>query len=120
MLFNFPSGAYDRKKHSSILECAKAELSEEAQLKNGRWISLIDKNDEGLHELKWVGNQYVPFLVIDPVVDAKPGAKDPEEMIEVFSGVSIPELKELVLRGLFMLPSLQTLLLGLEYLNIPF
>jgi hypothetical protein len=118
MLFNFPSGAYDRKKHSSILECAKAELSEEAQLKNGRWIQLVEKDSEGLHELKWVGNQFIPYLVIDPEEDANPGEKDPEEMIEVYSGVSIPEMKELVLRGLFMLPSLQTLLIGLEYLQI--
>ena len=39
-LYNLVSGAYDSKKHSSLLEAARSELSEEAHLRNGEFIAL--------------------------------------------------------------------------------
>jgi hypothetical protein len=78
------------------LVAAQYELSEEAHLKNGKWICLLpemnlesqDKETketkennfqgQGISELKWGTNRFIPFLVLDPEVDETPLQRDKE------------------------------------------
>ena len=114
--WGLPAGYYEPKKHDSILDAAKSELSEECKLKNGTLINLLPN---GYSELKWVTNKVVPFLVIDPELDESAKALDTEEEISIHT-VSIPQLKEMILAGTFTLTSLQTVILALHHLEIPF
>jgi hypothetical protein len=49
--YTLTAGAFDRKKHQTIVDTAKAELSEEANLKGGRMISLLPEGHEGIMEV---------------------------------------------------------------------
>ncbi|KAJ1553066.1 hypothetical protein HK096_009364, partial [Nowakowskiella sp. JEL0078] len=101
----------------SIRETAICELSEEGGLKGGELIPLYSESSEGIPELKWGRNRFIPYLVIDPEVDETPGAQDAEEMIEVRSDVSIEELKKIILRGELMLTGVQTAVMACEWLK---
>lgn len=112
------AGAYDRHKHTSILDSAQHELSEEAHLKGGQWIDLSPKEQPlGISEMKWGTNRFVPFLCIDPIVDEQPLERDAEEYMEVVKDVSIADIKRFVTQGQVMLPSVQTIWMALEYLT---
>ncbi|KAI9017380.1 hypothetical protein BC832DRAFT_588645 [Gaertneriomyces semiglobifer] len=115
--YTFAAGGFDVAKHSSILECARQELSEESRLTGGDWISLLPNDHPGIGELKWSRNRFIPFLVLNPVRDQHPKQRDAEEWIEVHRGVSISELKNLIMRGEVMLPSVQTAWMAIEYLK---
>jgi len=108
-----PGGKYDPNKHSSILESAQAELSEEVQLRGGKWISLLSGTFD---ELKWSTNKVSPYLVIDPVQDAHPAAADAEEQITICR-VPVEKLKEYILSAQLMLVSIQTSILALNHLK---
>ncbi|KAI8646476.1 hypothetical protein BD408DRAFT_440143 [Parasitella parasitica] len=79
------AGSYDRSKHASIDQAAQHELSEEAHLAGGRWINLLpsDYSSDGISELKWGKNKFVPFLCLDPHQDESPMARDAEECMDV-------------------------------------
>ncbi|KAI8149086.1 hypothetical protein BJV82DRAFT_574372 [Fennellomyces sp. T-0311] len=112
------AGSYDRRKHASPLESAQHELSEEARLKGGQWINLLPENQpNGIAELKWGVNRFVPYLCIDPEQDPEPLPRDNEEWMEVINDVPIDEFKRFISRGECMLPSVQTAWMALEYLN---
>eukprot|EP00200_Dunaliella_tertiolecta_P006050 CAMPEP_0202358498 /NCGR_PEP_ID=MMETSP1126-20121109/12143_1 /ASSEMBLY_ACC=CAM_ASM_000457 /TAXON_ID=3047 /ORGANISM="Dunaliella tertiolecta, Strain CCMP1320" /LENGTH=201 /DNA_ID=CAMNT_0048951675 /DNA_START=186 /DNA_END=791 /DNA_ORIENTATION=- len=114
--YNLPTGGFDPAKHTSIEDCARAELSEEALLKGGELVRLIPEDHPGFAEVKWCANRFVPFLVIDPHVDPKPGARDAEEFIEV-KRVGMEEFRNLNDGGDLMLPSMVTANLALKYLE---
>ncbi|RUS19782.1 hypothetical protein BC937DRAFT_86917 [Endogone sp. FLAS-F59071] len=112
------AGAYDRKKHTSPLDTAQQELSEEARLTLGTWISLLPPaQPQGISELKWGRNRFIPYLVLDPIVDSAPLARDVEEYMEVRSGVPISKFREMVMRGEVLLPSVQTGWMAIEWLR---
>ncbi|KAI9479617.1 hypothetical protein BDB00DRAFT_948102 [Zychaea mexicana] len=111
------AGSYDRRKHSSPLESAEHELSEEARLKGGKWINMLpDDQPDGISELKWGKNRFVPYLCIDPEQDPQPRARDNEEWMEVINDVPIADLKRFITTGQVMLPSVQTAWMALDYL----
>jgi hypothetical protein len=101
---------------NSILHSAQCELSEEMQLAGGEWIALHD-SQEGIPELKWGSNRFWPFLVIDPRPDPHPKEQDPEEYIIVHQAITIERLKELIMQGRLMLPSVQTAWMAMERLK---
>lgn len=113
------AGSYDRKKHASITQAAQHELSEEALLTGGQWINLLpsDYTSDGISELKWGKNRFIPFLCLDPIKDKNPMARDAEEYIEVVHDVTMDELKKFITRAEVMLPSVQTVWMALEYLK---
>lgn len=132
LVYTLPAGLYDRKKHSSVQDCAASELSEEARLTGGEWVRLLPEGHNGISELKWCTNRFVPFLVIDPTRDRDPLPRDDEEFIRVQEHVPLARLKELILRcvvrqlsklaltrrsGELMLPSVQTTMMALEALR---
>ncbi|KAG0168171.1 hypothetical protein DFQ28_004929 [Apophysomyces sp. BC1034] len=111
------AGLYDRRKHDSPLESAQHELSEEARLTGGKWICLLPEDQkDGISELKWGRNRFVPYLCLDPHLDPQPRARDAEECIEIVHDVKIADLKKFITHGQVMLPSVQTAWMALEYL----
>ncbi|ORX49917.1 hypothetical protein DM01DRAFT_1409363 [Hesseltinella vesiculosa] len=111
------AGSVDRRKHQSPMESAKYELSEEARLTGGDWVCLLPpEQQDGISELKWGRNRFVPYLCLNPEIDAKPRQRDLEECIQVVNDVPIADLKRFITKGEMMLPSVQTCWMALEYL----
>ncbi|KAI3635267.1 hypothetical protein MIR68_006833 [Amoeboaphelidium protococcarum] len=117
LIHTFASGAFDRLKHGSIVECAKAELAEEMHLTGGQWVPLLPDGHEGISELKWGTNKFFPFLVIDPVADDNPPALDHEEFIIQQKKISIDSLHQMTVEGKLMLPAVQTAYMALDKLR---
>ncbi|KAG2199430.1 hypothetical protein INT47_011542 [Mucor saturninus] len=113
------AGSYDKRKHSSVLQAAQHELSEEAHLKGGEWISLLpkDHSPDGISELKWGKNRFIPYLCLNPTLDENPLARDAEEYMQVVNDVPVKELENFITRGEMMLPSVQTAWMALVYLR---
>ena len=116
-VLTLPTGGFDRKKHASNLEAAKAELSEEAHLKGGAWHCLLPEGHPGVLEAKWCRNRFTPFLCIDPSADQSPGGRDAEEHIQILSEWPVSQLVEAMAGGELLLPSLQTCVNALAWLR---
>lgn len=114
MVYGFPAGAFDPRKHSSYEECARAELSEEAYLTAGRLVRLLE-DGVAVPEVKWCRNRFTPFLALDLQPDDQPGERDKEEYIEVLR-VGIPELRRIARSGDMLLASVATCWWAFEYL----
>ena len=117
MMWNLPTGGYDPPKHCTLLAAAKAELSEEARLAGGTWHSLLPEGHAGVLESKWCRNRFFPFLCVDPVHDAAPGARDAEEHIDEVKTLTLPELRAAMAGGELLPPALQTCVCALERLR---
>lgn len=94
-------------------------MSEEAHLKEGEWINLLPKDHsaDGISELKWGKNRFIPYLCLNPRLDESPLARDAEEYMEVVNDVDVKELESFITRGEMMLPSVQTAWMALVYLR---
>ncbi|KAH9316147.1 hypothetical protein KI387_024774, partial [Taxus chinensis] len=115
-MYGVPCGGLS-EKHLSLEDCARKELSEEAQLQGGNLVKLIPDDHPGLLEVKWCRNRFTPFVLLDPEKDVMPRPMDPEEVIEVLT-VDIPTLKEIMYGGSMMLPSVVTFHEGVSQ-NLP-
>ena len=115
--YTLPCGGYEPEKHDNILQCAKSELNEEARLTGGQWIRLTE--GEGIAEVKWCKNRFIPFLVIDPEEIGGDVAmqRDEEEYINIIKNLSMEEVDEKILNGEFMLPSVQTCIMAKDRLR---
>jgi glycerol-3-phosphate cytidylyltransferase-like family protein/ADP-ribose pyrophosphatase YjhB (NUDIX family) len=111
--YGLPGGYYEIKKHKDINDAARAELSEECHLRDGKLINLLSK---GYSELKWVTNQVVPFICIDPVEEITSLECDPEEDIEIVK-VNWDELMEIIRNGDMTPTSVYATLLAVEYIE---
>ncbi|KAG2441555.1 hypothetical protein HXX76_003176 [Chlamydomonas incerta] len=118
LMYSLPCGGYDPRKHTSLRECAIAEMREEAMLVGGEVVDLLPEDHPGQSELKWSRNKFKPFLFIDPQPDPSGhAARDAEEhTIEVLR-ITIPELHRLIHSGQLMLPSVYAAFLSLEVLK---
>lgn len=76
-----------------------------------------DYTSDGISELKWGKNRFIPFLCLDPIKDKNPMARDAEEYMEVVHDVTVDDLKKIITRAEVMLPSVQTIWMALEYLK---
>ena len=114
LVYCLPTGAFDPRKHKTYEDCATAELSEEAHLKGGKLLKLLEQG-VAVPEVKWCRNKFTPFIVIAPEVDSAPGQRDKEEFIQIVR-VSIPELKKIMRSGEMLLPSVTTCWWALEHL----
>jgi hypothetical protein len=117
------AGGFDPKKHSCMLDCVRDELSEEAHLKGGNVICLLQEKDRGISELKWGCNHFLPYICIDPDYDVIPKERDPEGLrylleLIMFEDITISEFYQLILHGKLMLPSVQTGIMALEWLKV--
>ena len=116
-VLSLPCGGYEPSKHASMEAAARAELSEEAHLSGGAWHCLLPHQDPGILEAKWCRNRFTPFLCIDPEADSRPGARDAEEEIEVLREWPLTRLREAMAAGELLLPSLQTSVSALAWLE---
>ena len=116
-VLGLPCGGYDPKKHGSMEEAARRELSEEVHLTGGTWHRLLPEGHPGILEAKWCRNRFTPFLCVDPAADDAPGARDAEEHIQVLRGVSLERLREAMAGGEMLPPSVQTCVSALERLR---
>ncbi|KAI5083227.1 hypothetical protein GOP47_0002970 [Adiantum capillus-veneris] len=114
-VFGVPTGGLS-EKHTSLEDCVRKELSEEAHLHEGTVIKLIPKEHPGILEVKWCRNRFSPFLVLDAKKDPAPLSQDPEEIIEVLN-VDVANLKDIMYGGSMMLPSIVTCSMALHYLQ---
>mmetsp|Transcript_16351 Transcript_16351/g.27233 ORF Transcript_16351/g.27233 Transcript_16351/m.27233 type:complete len:202 (+) Transcript_16351:98-703(+) len=116
IVLGLPCGGYDRHKHDSARHAAQCELSEEAQLRGGTWHRLLPDDHPGVLEAKWCRNRFTPFLCIDPERDWNPGECDAEEYLKT-QQVDIDELRRMLVGGEMLLPSLQTCVSALAWLE---
>jgi len=118
LTFGLPCGHYDSKHHTSYQHAAECELSEEAQLKDAKWVKLLpEEKKEGIMEVKWCKNHFFPFLALDPIVDTTPLPRDQEEYINIYHNVSIDKVKEIIMSGEMQLHSVTTSFMALQYLE---
>ncbi|GIL74677.1 hypothetical protein Vretifemale_4603 [Volvox reticuliferus] len=92
LMYCFPSGGFDKRKHTDLRQCAEVEMAEEAMLVGGEVVSLLSEDHPGQSELKWSRNTFKPFLIIDPqpAPSGHAATRDAEEhTIEVLR-VTIP------------------------------
>ena len=61
-------------------------------------------------------NRFQPFICIDPQEDKQPGTRDAEELIEV-QRYTVTELKQLLVGGNMLLPSVATCYMALDTLR---
>ncbi|GJQ12995.1 hypothetical protein GpartN1_g4786.t1 [Galdieria partita] len=114
-LYGFPGGLFDPKKHTSIVDTAKAELNEEAHWVAKQWYPLT--SEQGILQDKYSRNRLHMFLAIDgeTIDDYQP--RDAEEYIEIVSDVHVHTLPRWVYEGKMALPSSCLVWLGLEKLK---
>lgn len=115
--YNVPMGAVCSEKHGGSLEAAvRAELSEEAHLRGGELVRLLD-SPNAMPELKWSVNRFQPFLVINPEADPTPLPRDAEESTMIVANVSLSDLRNIIFRGEMLPNSIATVALALNYLK---
>jgi len=115
--FALPCGHFDSVHHKDLQHAAECELSEEARLKAEKIVRLLPDDHEGIMEVKWCLNKFIPFLALNPIADPTPLPRDKEEQIEVHRNVSVSQLKEHMLNGAMMLHSVQTSFIALHFLE---
>ena len=107
--YGLVAGAFE---HKTLEDCVRAELSEEAHLKNGNLTKLgsfaIDKYTTGY---------FHGFLCVDPVPDPEPAPRDHEELIDIVHGVTLTDLRGLLLEGQLNVPSTAFALLAIDKLR---
>lgn len=107
------AGMFEPSKHSTLEEAARAELSEEARLRDGTLVPLT----AGVAADKYSLNKYFYFLALDCVQDLNPKARDEEEWIHILPGFPLPDIPSLVARGLLNVPNSLCALLALDKLR---
>ena len=131
-------GGGSERGEAGIERAAAAELSEEAGLEGGDWECLLPDIEEeeasppssspslfsnplssGIPEAKWCANRFWPFLVVGSSAAARPGERDAEEKLGTMEvlRVTIPELRDIILKGRMLLPSVQASFMALERLR---
>ena len=116
MMYGAVAGMFEGHKHDTLLDCAKSELEEEAQLSSENWISLLGDASTSAPFEKYSDNMIFPFLVLDcePVLNPKP--LDDEEYIIIHKGVSHARLMEMISAGELNIISSYTVLMGIKKL----
>lgn len=107
------AGMFEPSKHTTLEEAARAELSEEARLRDGTLIPLTT----GVAADKYSLNKYFYFLALDCVQDSNPMARDEEEWIHILPGFPLPDIPSLVTRGFLNVPNSLCALLALDKLR---
>lgn len=117
VLYGVVAGMFESHKHSNRLECAQAEMEEEAQRVSGRWIPLLEGNDTVIPLEKYSDNEFTPYLVLDPQLCVSPKLPDNEELIEIVEDVSYDSLMKIIRNGEMNIASSFCALLALRKLE---
>lgn len=111
------AGMYEPDKHDSMLDAAKSELEEEAQLETAKWFPLLETQDILVPFDKYSNNHFAPFLALDCKAVATPKAMDDDEYITIEKNIPLPKLMSLIATGKLNVISTYTVLLGLQKLT---
>lgn len=111
---SFVAGMFERSKHGSLEDAARAELSEEALLTGGRLEKLTSG---GVAADKYSLNEFHYYLGLDATADAQPGERDEEEWISVERGVPLEQVQRMVVDGEFNTPNSLLAMLALTRLR---
>lgn len=111
----FVAGMFEGDKHGTIEEAARAELSEEAQLRGGDLVRLT--HFDGISADKYSLNEFHFFLAIDCVGDEEPGPLDEEEWITIVGGVQLERVRRMVNEGRLNTPNSLLAMLALDRLS---
>lgn len=111
---SFVAGMFEAAKHESLVEAARAELSEEARLKGGELMELTLR---GVAADKYSLNEFHYYLGLDAARDEAPLERDEEEWISVVEGVGLAEVRRLVSCGELNTPNSLLAMLALERLK---
>ena len=116
MMYGAVAGMFESHKHDTILDCAKSELEEEAQLSSSNWIPLLGEMGASVPFEKYSDNMLHSFLVLDcqPVTNPKP--LDDEEYIIIHRNISHSRLIEMIHSGELNIISTYTVLMGIRKL----
>ena len=117
MMYGAVAGLFEGHKHDTILDCAKSELEEEAQLATDTWIPLMGDMSKNVPFEKYSDNLLHSFLALDcrPVLNPKP--LDDEEYIIIHKNVCHSRLLEMIYAGELNIISSYTVLMGLRKLK---
>uniref|UniRef100_A0A6U2S3A3 Nudix hydrolase domain-containing protein n=1 Tax=Leptocylindrus danicus TaxID=163516 RepID=A0A6U2S3A3_9STRA len=98
-LHGVAAGLIEEDKHQCDPEiAARHELEEECHLQGGRWYRLT-ADGATVPMDKYVVTEIAAYLVIDPETVSNPRPLDAEEDIEIISGVSVPEIFDMIRSG---------------------
>lgn len=92
-------------------------MAEEAGLEGGKMIALLPQDHQGIGEVKWCRNRFIPFICLDPIASEKPEERDAEEYIDIYRDITLEKLEEIMASGEMMLPSVQTAFMALKYIK---
>jgi NUDIX domain len=117
MMHGVVAGCFESHKHSSPLECAAAELEEEAHLKTSTLIPLLQDGETTVPFEKYSDNRFYPYLALDCEPVANPKPLDDEEYIIIHKNVSYKRLMEMIAAGQFNVISSYTILMAIRKLT---
>jgi hypothetical protein len=117
LLYGVVAGVFEPAKHSSSLQCAQAEVEEEAQRVSGTWIPLLEGVNATIPLEKYSDNVFTPYLVLDTEITATPKPPDAEELIEIIENVTFDELMKIILAGEMNIVSSFSVVLALQKLE---
>lgn len=117
-VYAFPQGQFERVKHASLRDAARAELEEEAGLRCTSWTDLLAEGvREGAPQDKYQREKVFYFLCTAVEAVAEKAEVDAEEEIEVVSGVTPGQVRELVAEGVLQSNNIAAALMALDRLR---
>lgn len=116
-VYSFPQGVMEPSRHKDTRSAAAAELEEEAHLRCKHWVPLFSGKD-GMPQDKFQRESVFTFLCSDSVVVQNPAHVDDEEEIEIVSGVSVDDFRNLAKNGALQSNNVAAGLLALDHLRL--
>lgn len=120
-VYSFPQGMVERTKHVDIRAAAAAELEEEAHLKCREWTPLFDAQSGGggggVPQDKYQREVVYFYLCADAVGVTHAAHLDAEEDIEIVSGVTPSQFKQLSHAGALQSNNIAAGLLAMDQLR---
>lgn len=97
-MYTLVAGLYE-EKHTSVEDCVRCETEEEAHLRGGELIPLMDSEDLSLPGAKYTGQKFLPYIVKDAERVSDPRPMDDDELILPVHGITPGEAIWLAMHG---------------------
>lgn len=116
-VYSFPQGMVERSKHTDVRAAAEAELEEEAHLKCLEWIPLFDQASQGVPQDKYQREVVFTYLCADSSKMDQAAHADDEEYIEIVSGITSLQVRQLCLAGVMQSNNIAAGLMAIDQLR---
>ncbi|KFG99976.1 hydrolase, NUDIX family protein [Toxoplasma gondii VAND] len=97
-MYTLVAGLYE-EKHASVEDCVRCETEEEAHLRGGTLIPVMDSPDRSLPGAKYTGQKFLPYIVKDAQKVSDPRPLDEDEIILPVHEITPDEAVWLALHG---------------------